>query len=101
MKKAKKGQLSSLKYRLTKTLHSHQAFVVLLAALIVLLLVFIRINTLGNLPLDQKYLNQEVEKIQPVRFNEEAIEQIKALNDSNVTDPGTQLPNDRQNPFNE
>lgn len=96
-----KNQLSNYKYRLIKLLHSHQSFVILLAVLLVLLLVFLRINTLGNLPLDQAHLNREAEKIKPVRFNEDAIEQIKALNDSNVADPGTQLPGNRQNPFNE
>ena len=61
----------------------------------------IRINSLGNLPVDQQYLDQETAKIKSVKFNEKSIEQIKALNDSNVSLPDTQLPSGRQNPFNE
>ena len=96
-----KHQFSALQYKSTKLLHSHQTFVVLVAVLIVLMMVFLRINTLSSIPLDQSYLNQETSKLKSVRFNEDAIEQIKTLNDSNVSDPGTQLPQNRQNPFNE
>jgi hypothetical protein len=88
-------------YQLGKTLRVHQVFVIVVAVLLVLLAVFIRINELGSMPLDQTYLQQEIDKIKPVKFNQEAIEQIKALNESNVSDPGTRLPANRQNPFNE
>lgn len=88
-------------YQLSKTLRVHQVFVIVVAVLLVLLAVFIRINELGSMPLDQAHLQQESDKIKPVKFNQEAIEQIKALNESNVSDPGTQLPANRQNPFNE
>ncbi|MFO0971192.1 MAG: hypothetical protein U0520_02460 [Candidatus Saccharimonadales bacterium] len=88
-------------YQLGKVMRTHQTFVVLVVVLLVLLAVFIRINELGSMPLDQAYLQQEGEKIKSVKFNEEAIEQIKALNESNVNDPGTRLPTDRQNPFSE
>lgn len=96
-----KLELSKYKYAVSKTLRSHQAFVVLLLVLVVLLAVFIRINTLNNLPVDQTRINQESSKVKPVRFDEDAIKQIEALKDSNVEDPGTQLPGNRQNPFNE
>lgn len=96
-----KLQFASYRYRFAKALHSHQTFVIILGVLLVLLGVFLRINGLNSLPLDEAHLKQETEKIKPVRFNEEAIEQIKLLNDSNVDDPGTQLPGNRQNPFNE
>ena len=94
-------QLTNLKYRLSKLFKVHHAFVVLTAVLLVLVVAFMRVNTLNNLPLDQTYLNQEKGKIKTVRFNEAAIEEIKALRDSNVAAPGTELPKDRQNPFNE
>lgn len=96
-----KEQLSSTRYKFAKLFKVHQTFVVLTAVLLLLIGVVLRINSLNNLPLDQNYLNAESSKIQSVNFNEEAIEQIKALNDSNVSDPGTQLPGGRQNPFNE
>lgn len=96
-----KGKFNTQIYRLQKIFHNHQTFVVLTAVLLVLTIVFLRIHTLNSMPLDESYLNQETSKIKSVRFNEDAIEQIKALNDSNVKDPGTQLPANRQNPFNE
>ena len=96
-----RSKLATYKYRLHKTLKSHQAFVVLLGVLLVLLVVFLRINSLNSLPIDQSRLNEESAKITPVQFNEEAIEQIKQLSESNVADPGTQLPGNRHNPFNE
>lgn len=96
-----KLKLTKANYKLQKLLHEHQAFVVLVVMLLVLMGVFLRINTLSNQPLDQAYLNQESSKLKSVRFNEDAIDQIKALRESNVIDPGTQLPSNRQNPFNE
>jgi hypothetical protein len=96
-----KSQLPALKRKTQKLLRGHQAFVVLLFVLFVLMGVFLRINTLSNQPLDTTYLNQESSKLKSVRFNEDAIEQIKLLKESNVADPGTQLPLNRQNPFNE
>ena len=94
-------QLTRYKYRFTKILRSHQAFVVVVIVLLTLIAVFLRINTLGNLPSDEQYLTQKISEIKTVKFNREAIEQIKALNDSNVGAPGTQLPENRRNPFNE
>lgn len=96
-----KEKISSLKRQLTKLLHGHQAFVVIITVLLVLTAVFLRISSLSNAPIDQNYLNQEVEKVKPVQFNQDAIEEIEKLKDSNINDPGTQLPENRQNPFNE
>jgi hypothetical protein len=93
--------LAKYKYRLTKVFRLHQSFVVLVAMLILLVAVVFRVNSLNDLPLDQEYLNTESSKVTTVRFDEKAIEEIKALRDSNVASPGTQLPTDRQNPFNE
>ncbi len=96
-----KSQFSSISYKFQKLFHEHQAFVVIVTVLLILTAVFLRINTLSNQPLDKVYLDQETSKLKSVRFNEDAVDQIKALNDSNVQDPGTQLPGNRQNPFNE
>lgn len=93
--------INRYKYTVVKVFRSHQTFVVLVGALLVLMVVLLRINTLGNIPSDEQYLNQKLSEIQLVKFNAEAIEQIKALNDSNVGTPGTQLPSNRSNPFNE
>ncbi len=91
----------ALKYKASKLLHQHQTFVVLTIVLSVLIVVIVRINNLSNLPLDQGYLNEQTSQIKNVNFNQNAIDQIKQLNDSNVTAPGTELPSNRLNPFNE
>ena len=86
-------------YRLSKLFRVHQSFVILLLVLIVLVAVFYRVKYLNDLPVDQVYMTQETQKMKTIKFNEEAIEQIKALRDSNVATPGTDLPKNRQNPF--
>ena len=96
-----KDSLAAYRYSLAKLFRSHQGFIVVTAVLILLVGVFIRINTLGNMPVDQSYLQKQTGEIKNVKFNKEAIEKIKALNDSNVTAPGTELPSNRQNPFSE
>ena len=95
------AKLVPLKYKASKLFRSHQAFVILLAMLLVLTFAVVRINTLSNLPIDQNYINQKKSEIKTVRFNEQAIDQIRQLNESNVQAPGTELPQNRQNPFNE
>lgn len=94
-------KLVKLKYRLTKSLHRHQVFVTSGIVLVVLLMVFVRINSLSEMPIDQVYLDRKVSDIKTVNFNKEAIKQIEALKDSDVAAPGTELPNDRKNPFSE
>ena len=86
-------------YKSTKLLHAHQAFVVLVTVLIVLTFVIIRINTLNNLPVDQAYYDQQTAQLKTVVFNHEAITKIEMLRDSDVTQPGTSLPANRNNPF--
>jgi len=95
------SKLDVQRYRLAKIFRLHQAFVILILVLMVLVAVFYRVKSLNDLPVDKVYMNQEMQKIKTVKFNEEAIEQIKALRDSNVATPGTDLPKNRQNPFNE
>lgn len=94
-------RLNIYKYQLQKLTRSHQAFIVIIIVLLLLLGVFVRINNLGNLPTDKAFMDQELSNVKPVVFNQQAIEQIKALNDSNVAVPTTQLPVNRQNPFSE
>ncbi len=96
-----KNSLSIYKYKIGKILNSHQLFIVMLVVLLVLLAVFFRINALNNLDVDQRYVDRESANIKTTTFNEEAIEAIKELNDSNVAVPQTELPSSRQNPFNE
>lgn len=96
-----KSKFTNFQHQLVKVLHNHQAFAVLTAVLFVLTAVFLRISALSNTPIDQSYLNQEIEKVKPVQFNQDAIDEIEKLKESNIADPGTQLPTNRQNPFNE
>ncbi len=94
-------QLSAYKYRFQKGFHSHQAFVVIVVVLLILIGVFLRINSLNNLPMDQARYDEQTSQLQSVQFNQDAINEIQSLNSSNVAVPGTELPSNRQNPFNE
>lgn len=96
-----KSRTTRYKYKFAKIFTAHQAFVVVVSVLLVLVAVFVRINTLNNLPIDQAYLIKQSEGVNPVKFDENAIEKIKTLNESNVNDPGTQLSGNRNNPFSE
>ena len=88
-----------LKYKIVKILHSHQAFIVLIGVLVLLVFVIMRINTFNNIGYDEAYYTRETASLKSVQFNQEAIEQIEALRDSNVDEPAVQLPGDRSNPF--
>lgn len=90
-----------IKYRATRLLRAHQTFVVILITLCILGISFLRVQSLNSIPVDQAYIDDESLHIKTVRFDQEAIEQIKALRDSNVEAPGVNLPGDRQNPFSE
>lgn len=94
-------QFSNYRYKLQKLFRVHQAFVVIVVVLLVLIGVFTRIMNLNNLPLDQAYLMDQTSELKSVQFNQSAISAIQSLNNSNVVTPGTELPNNRQNPFNE
>lgn len=94
-------RLKSAKYRFLKILRAHQAFVVLVIVLGILLFAFLRVQTITNIPLDQAYIDDASLDIKTVKFNQQAIEQIKSLRDSNVVAPGTDLSENRQNPFSE
>ena len=96
-----KKQLNQLKYKLLKLSRSHQTFIMIVVVLTLLIITMLRINTLSNIPLDQTYLDQRSNEVKTVKFNRDAIDKIESLNDSNVAVPGTQLPSNRQNPFNE
>lgn len=94
-------RFQGLKYRFLKIFQAHQAFVVLVIALFILMAAFFRVQTLTDTPIDQEYIDEASLDIKTVRFNQSAIEQIKSLRDSNVVAPGTNLPQNRQNPFSE
>lgn len=96
-----KQKVTQLYYSFIRIFHNHEAFVVLTISLTALIVVILRINNLNNLPADQLYYDQAVSEIKSVNFNEDAINKIEQLRDSNVEDLGTQLPVDRTNPFNE
>lgn len=93
------NKLAALQYKVSKALRGHEAFIVSVMALLILLLLTLRINTLNTMPMDQAYYEQKTSELKSVTFNQEAIEQIETLRDSNVSDPGAQLPSGRDNPF--
>lgn len=93
--------LTRYKYRLLKILRVHQTFIVITVVLLILILTALRINMLNDMPQDQQYLKSQTSQLKSVHFNQDAINKIKSLSDSNVAVPGTELPSNRQNPFNE
>lgn len=96
-----KRQLEILRYKAVKLFKMHQTFVVLVIMLFVLFVALMRVTALNNIPVDQTYLLQKMTGVKAVVFNRDAISQIEDLNESNVNNPGTQLPSNRENPFSE
>jgi len=92
-------RIQSLRYKVGKVLHGHEAFVVSLVVLILLTGLFLRIHSLNNLPEDEEHYQSQISNIKTVKFNQDAIKQIQQLRDSNVAAPGTALPDNRENPF--
>ena len=88
-----------LKSKIAKIIHFHQAFIVLIGVLMLLVFVIVRINAFNNIGYDEAYYNSETASLKSVQFNQDAIERIEALRDSNVDEPAVQLPGDRSNPF--
>lgn len=91
--------IQKLQFKLQSIFSSHQAFVVLSLLLVIASIVIFRLISLSNLEPSAEYIDDQTRAIQPVPFNEEAIEEIKALRESNVSNPGTQIQEDRNNPF--
>lgn len=96
-----KSSFNSLRYKFSKLFRLHQAFVITVVVLLLLLTVLLRINSLSNKPVDQSYINKKSAELKTVKFDQKAIEKIKTLRESNVAVPQTELPSNRQNPFNE
>lgn len=94
-------ELVRLRHKMLRLFRTHQTFVFVVTILLILIFTVVRINNLSNLPEDQQYLTQQSQGIKTVRFNQDAIEKIQSLNESNVKTPGTQLPQNRENPFSE
>lgn len=86
---------------LRKVLRAHQLFSVTFVFLLILIVMVLRIRHLSDLPPDQGYIDEQLLKTKTVNFNQQAIEDIQALRDSNVSVPDSQLPGNRQNPFSE
>ncbi len=89
------------RYKVTKLFHTHEAFVIATVVLLLLMGVILRINTLSNLPVDEGYFTEKTDQVKSVTFDQDAIEKIEELRDSNVTAPGAELPTNRNNPFTE
>jgi hypothetical protein len=92
-------KIQAIQFKMQSVFSSHQAFVVLSLLLIIATLVIFRLTSLSNLEPSAEYIDDQTRTIQPVPFNEEAIKEIQALRNSNVSNPGTQIQEDRSNPF--
>lgn len=69
-------------------------------SLIVAIVAFLsfRINHYSDVQSDQQRIDDQLSQIKVVRFNNDAIEKIKSLQD-NSTDVQAELPSNRTNPF--
>ncbi len=96
-----KKKFLDLKKKLSRIFNKHHAFVVLLGLLLLISVVVIRLNVLSSLGPDQGTIDEETEKIKTVNFSEDALEKIQQLRESNVKVPGTDISENRDNPFSE
>lgn len=87
--------------KLQRVFAKRHGMIVLAIVLVVSSLVILRITALSNIEPDQELLDEQTGRVQSVIFNQDAIEKIEDLRDSNVKEPGTQIQKDRQNPFSE
>lgn len=90
-RKAMNQQLELFKYKFSKIFRLHQAFIVLVFVLLILIGVVIRINTLSNIPIDQAYSIRNPLKLKLCN-SMKALLKYRALNDSNVATPRTDQP---------
>lgn len=96
-----KISIQKLRTRLSYIFKQHQAFVVLVFLFVIAAWVILRLLSLSSLEPNQQYIDDQTRTFQTVEFDQKAVKEIEALQDSGVAVPGTQLPNNRQNPFNE
>jgi hypothetical protein len=52
-------RFDEVQYKVAKVFRSHQAFVVLLITLLILLATFLRVQTLNNMPIDNAYIDEQ------------------------------------------
>ncbi len=95
MKAKVKGYLLKTKEVLTK----NQAFVSACIFLGIAAFVLYRLMVLSNIGPDSAAILDQQRTIKTVQFNQQAIDQIEELRDSNVKTPGTDIQKNRQNPF--
>jgi hypothetical protein len=94
-----KDKFNKIKFKLEKLLTSHQAFVVVCLFLTLFSVMVYRLTVLSNIQPDQAYIDEQKLSIKTFEFKQADIDKIKALRDSNVKDPGTDIQKNRQNPF--
>jgi len=95
-----KKKFTNYYLKLQRVFERRHGMIVLAVVLFITILVVLRISALSNIEPDQEVLD-ESQSVQSVIFNQEAIDKIEALRESNVKEPGTQIQRDRQNPFSE
>ena len=96
-----KEKLKTLRFKSSELINKHEVFVVLAILLFISAMVIFRLISMSNIEPDQGYIDDQTISIQPIKFDEDAIEKIEDLRDSNVKDLGTQIQNNRENPFSE
>lgn len=96
-----KDRLKKLHLKVTSIFTHHQTFVVVSLLLLLVAGVMVRLGGLSNMEPTQEVIDDQSSSVKSVIFNEDAVEEIEALRDSNVKEPGTQVQQNRDNPFSE
>ncbi len=96
-----KDTFKKIQLKVSTLLVHHQTFVVVALLLALTTGVVFRLTNLSNMEPSQEVIDDQVRSVKSVIFNEDAVEKIEALRDSNVKKPGTQVQQNRDNPFRE
>ncbi len=94
-----KDKFKKIRFKVSEIFSKHQAFVVMIVFLAIFATVIYRLTILSNIKADQTVIDDQTATLKTINFNQDAIDKIEQLKDSNVKTPGTQLQKDRQNPF--
>ncbi len=94
-----KDKIKKISFKLSDIFSSHQAFVIVIIFLTIFAVVIYRLTILSNLQPDQTLIDDQTATLKSINFNQDAIDKIEELKDSNVKSPGTQVQKNRQNPF--
>lgn len=97
------AEAESIKVSLNRyfgTISKHQAIIIILMVTAVLAMTTFQMLRFTNPPVDEARAQENIAKLKRIKIDDNVVEQIKALRDSNATTT-TNVNQGRTNPFNE